>query len=323
MQTVLAITLSLLPGNVQPDFVFLFTPFEYRYTGDGYQGQLFHYRLFIPQGGTTTNKFPLIVWLHGRGERGNDNSYHLRWLDELIFRPPWQRDRYPFYLLAVQVPYDDDTWVSGSPDQPGDDMIDVTAAILRRTLSDHQAIDPERVYLTGISTGGTGTWALAIRYPQYFAAVAPLASAGGDIEQVARISEIPIWAFHCSRDAGTSIEPDRAIVKALQDASGHAVLTEIDSASHDCWTAAFDDYHLLDWLMSQRRGKASSSPAPGTVSLIRRLEDAFKGWHWWQVLLQVGIPVGFLSVLVFVINQRRRRNLQARPAHVASIDIGE
>ena len=95
-------------------------------------------------------------------------------------------------------------------------------------------------------------------------------------------------------------------MKALQEAGGNVHLTEIESNSHDAWTPAFDQYHLLDWLLAQRRGRTTSWK-PGTLPLAVRLRDFAQGWQWWQVLLQVGIPVLLVAGAWTAVRARRRR----------------
>ncbi len=290
----------------------LLTPVDYRYTGGGYSDREFHYRLYRATP-SDTESLPLIVWLHGLGEAGDDNMKHLRWLDRLIFRRPWERDRYPFFLLAVQCPSDNRTWTREPDSAAEDDMINVTRAILDQVLRDYP-IDRSRVYLTGLSSGGSGCWALGIRYPEYFAAVAPIASRGGDDSQVMRLAKIPVWAFHCTADGRTPVLPVATTVKTLIGAGGNACLTQIESNSHDAWTAAFEQYHLLDWLLAQRRGQTSSSPAPGTIALRSRLQDFANGWQWWQILLQVAVPTTLIVAIAKVVKQRRQAIARSRLA---------
>src|SRR5262245_7054305 len=129
-----------LPPAPNPEFVALFTPCEYRYTGGGYKDRLFRYHLFVPEL-PRQQKGPLVVWLHGFGEAGSDNVHHLRWLSHLVFKSPWKKERYPFFLLAVQCPPENPVWTRVRASENDDDMANVVAAILQRTLSEY-AIDP-------------------------------------------------------------------------------------------------------------------------------------------------------------------------------------
>ena len=291
-------------GQIDLGFTALLTPLEHRYTGGGYRDHLFRYRLFIPDISDPADCKPLVVWLHGFGEAGEDNVRHLLWLEHTVFSRPWQRHRYPFFLLAVQCPVENPIWTLADK-TGGDDMMEVTRDILKQTLQEYP-IDCERVYLSGISSGGTGCWDFAIRYPEIFAAVAPIASAGGDLSRVDRLLGTPIWAFHSERDAKPPIHRVASTIAALKDAGGIGHLTAIDSAAHDAWTSAFDEYHLLDWLLAQNRGQATSSPPPGSISISWRIADLSKGWQWWQLVLQVSVMILLLMAGYNFLRPRRR-----------------
>ncbi len=198
-----AALLSFVVGASGPQlaFVSLFTECEYRYTGGDYQDELFKYRLFVPE---AAEPAPLIVWLHGRGEASSDNVHHLRWLDRLIFPKPWEKERFPFYVLAVQCPFENPVWTRAKGSQEGDDMVNVVKAILDRTIEDYP-IDHDRIYLTGLSSGGAGCWEMALRYPGYFSAVCANGLGGGDPPRLDRLKEIPVWAFHSTADIGTPV----------------------------------------------------------------------------------------------------------------------
>jgi pimeloyl-ACP methyl ester carboxylesterase len=317
MHHVVAICVALCgpAANYEPDFVALFKPLEYRYTGGGYRDELFLYRLYSPETTGPTDKKPLIVWLNGHGEAGRDNILQLRYLSQLMFRPPHVRARFPFFMLAVQSPPENPDWTATDGASTGDDMINVVHSILEQTIRDNP-VDPDRIYLAGISSGGGGCWEFAIRHPTVFAAVAPISSAGSQRPELAKLRDTPIWAFNCSSDASTPIERVSQTIESLRSAGGVVHLTEVDSKSHDAWTAAFEEYHLLDWLLSQRRGRPS--PAPGTIPLTTRLQDFAKGWQWWQALAQVAIP-GLILVAIWKALQRHGRRPNARSASPAAI----
>jgi dienelactone hydrolase len=313
MTNAIALLLLMSHLGIDPAFLSLSTPLEYRYTGAGYHDELFQYRLFCPGHLDPPDKRPLVVWLHGNCESNRDNIAHLKWLDQFIFQAPWENGRHPFFLLAVQCPRDNFAWTQRSGESQ-DDMVNVAAAILDQTIHDYP-IDRERIYLAGVSSGGAGCWELAIRNPEYFAAVAPMGSDGGANSRVARLVNIPVWAFHSSRDSATPIDRVRNTVRALKLAGGNVHLTEIDSTKHDCWTAAFNDYHLLDWLLSQTRGQVS--PAPGAIPLRTRMQDIAARWKWWQVLTQIGVAAVFIAATWEAV-RRRQRLVRSRQKAAAS-----
>ena len=296
----------------EPGFLELFTAGEIRCTGQSFQERHHRYRLFIPETSGPDDKLPLIVWLHGKGEAGQDNSSHLRHLSTLIFTKPWQRERYPFFLLALQCPRDNPGWTATG--HATYDMLDVLMGVLNKILEEYP-IDRDRITLGGISSGGSGSWELAIRQPDLFAAVAPLGSAGANDSPLDGIVHVPIWAFHSTKDLRTSVKLVRETVAALESAGGNVRLTEVNLREHDCWHAAFERYELLSWLLAQRRGDPSRPP-PGSISVPARLRLAWifisSGWTLPQLAGQIGIPL-LLIVAIWSARRQRRLRLNALP----------
>jgi dienelactone hydrolase len=298
---------ALVRLGYHPDFLALFDEFSFTYTGGGYREKLFRYRLFVPETSGPEDKRPLIVWLHGVSTSGEDNYTQLRHLSTLVFTKPWEHQRYPFFLLAIQCPHDNHTWTTGKAD--ADDMLSVLSAILDKTLED-QPIDPDRVSLTGVSSGGGGAWEFALRRPEVFSCVAPIASSGADSSRISRLASVPVWAFHSREDQGSPVEAVRSTVAALKAAGGMAHLTEVDMQGHNCWNAAFLDYELLPWMLAQKRGEAPARPI-GEISAqahARVLWHSFtRRWTFKQALAQVAIP---LVLLVAIWSARRQRRLR-------------
>ena len=306
----------LTTTGLQPSFVRLFSGHEYHVAAGDHGSRTFNYRLFEPPVSGSGERYPLIVWLHGYGERGGDNVHHLRWLDSLIFMDTADCSQYPFYLLAVQCPRDDPYWYREPGSEPGSgDMIDATFAIVQDLLKKHP-IDRDRLYLAGLSSGGNGCWEFATRYPDLFAAVAPMAAGTSETVNLERIVSVPVWVFHGSHDATAPADGARRMVTRLLELGGNACLTEIPTTSHDCWTAAFRDYRLLDWLLAQHRRESSNSYPPGTVPLLARLEDAVADWKWWQLLLQAGVVLLPVTLGVFAFAKRAQRARSVEPAEL-------
>jgi predicted peptidase len=284
-------------------FVELFESCEYRRTAGKSQPELFRYRLFVPRNQTPGEEFPLLVWLHGAGENGSDNWRNLKWLD-LILETPGYIEKYRFFILVVQCPQEGPGWSGGSgagnSKSPGaDDMLSVTYEILQKTLRE-QPVNKNRVYLSGVSSGGSASWEMALRYPEVFAAVVPMASGGGDVSRAARLVNIPVWAFHNEHDDHTSPDGDKQMVAAVENAGGNVLLTLVPSDGHDCWQETFLRRGVMTWMLDQRRGTWICWTPPGC-----------KPWKWWHVF---GVPGAFLALVAIgwcsERNRRRRRRAQ-------------
>ncbi|MEX2317299.1 MAG: PHB depolymerase family esterase [Pirellulales bacterium] len=235
----------------------------------GDEGGTVKYRLHIPAAavsGMNTRAWPLLVWLHGFGEAGDDNISHIRWLN-LLFRRTDSEGPLPCFVMAYQCPYERRMWSDGPPSaQP----LTVAKAIVDEIIEKH-AIDRDRIYLSGVSSGGTGCWEMLERYPTLFAAAVPLASAGSPSSEVSVIVDVPIWAFHTRDDPGTDVNQVRETVARLQAIGGKAYLTQTPGDTHDCWNAAFKDFHFVDWLLMQRKGSTSTEPNYATLTNRARL----------------------------------------------------
>ncbi len=220
-------------------------------------GREYPYRLLRPQD-PPAQAAPLVVYLHGAGQRGNDNRQHLCYLPELLATPHW-RDAYPCFALAVQCPLEEQ-WV----DAPWEElqsrpMADEPTPALQAVadLVDHwrktPEVDEKRVYLTGLSMGGYGTWELACRHPDWFAAMAPICG-GGDETQAARLASLPLWAFHGSDDDVVPVERSRSMIAAVHAAGGDPRYTEFAGEGHHSWIPAYEnDAELFTWMFAQRR----------------------------------------------------------------------
>lgn len=266
-----------------PNYVIeLFEPRYFEYSGGRFQAQKIAYRLFKPRRLRPSARYPIIVWTAGYGERGNDNVGQLMHLDHL-FEDREDLDQYPFFILAMQNPPGTSGWVQQPGNPRPDDPATIQMAILDYLLAS-EPIDRQRIYLAGISDGGSACWEMAMRHPGRFAAAAPMSSAGTDLSdgQLVSLIDLPIWAFHCARDPNTPSFGVRQTVARLQAMGGNVALTEIDNASHDSWTPAFRDYNLKDWLLSHELG-SDRGYSPGVVP-----------WQWWHLTPVPGTIIGIL-----------------------------
>jgi predicted peptidase len=195
------------------------------------------YLLYLPDGyGEKGTAWPLVVFLHGSGERGTDL--------ELIKRhgPPRLVEdgkRFPFMLLSPQCPENED-WSAT-----------VLKALLDRIVETY-TVDRSRIYLTGLSRGGKGTWNFAIAYPELFAAIVPVCG-WGDPARVSVLKNVPAWVFHGKKDSRIAFERGEIMVRHLEAAGGNVRFTAYPDGEHDCWTETYQDPELYDWMLKQKR----------------------------------------------------------------------
>jgi predicted peptidase len=237
----LLITLAL-PGYVDPRIVPHFESLECRDPVAESQGGTFRYRLFIPKPLKEGRQYPLLLWLPGKETIDEENVEQLKHT-EFLFRDPDKPWKHPYFVLAPQCPKDRSK------------EYDVTITVLDDTLRRYP-VDPDRVYLLGISAGGSSAWKFALAHPERFAAVAPLGSGGAPPgADVSRLRDVPIWAFHKEGDSCIPIDGVRRTVKAVQEAGGTAHLTVLPGGGHDAWNAGIGTYRVVDWMLWQRRGE--------------------------------------------------------------------
>lgn len=202
------------------------------------------YLLFLPRefAATGSQRYPLLIFLHGSGEAGTDLA------KVKIHGPPKlveQRPDFPFIVASPQIP----------DAATGFDPVQLDA--LLDELLERLPVDPDRVYLTGLSLGGEWTYAWAALRPERFAAIAPVA--GNWTPEVAcRLANVPVWAFHGANDDVVPLAGDRAMVDEINACGGHARLTVYPDTGHDSWTETYANDELYTWLLSHRRVPAAS-----------------------------------------------------------------
>lgn len=205
------------------------------------------YLLFKPQGYTEdkAKKLPLMVFLHGAGERGTNVA------KVGVHGPPKivaNRADFPFVVISPQCP-NGETWQK-----------EAIMALVDQTIAKYN-VDPDRVYLTGLSMGGFGSWALASSYPDRFAAVAPICGGGSAIDillpargKEAALKTLPIWAFHGAKDPVVKLEESERMVDAFKKAGNNDVkLTVYPEAQHDSWTETYNNEELYKWFLGHTR----------------------------------------------------------------------
>ena len=189
----------------------------------------------------STSRFPLVVFLHGAGERGHNNVSQLSGLPDQLAEPEMQ-SRFPCVCLVPQCPS------QGSWGQHMDEL----ERLVEHWRADPQ-VDPCRVYLTGLSMGGFGSWELAARRPELFAAVVPICG-GGEPVNARFLTDLPIWAVHGEEDEVVPVSQTRRMIEAVRSAGGEPRYTELPGVGHNSWTPAYRDPDgVIPWMFRQAR----------------------------------------------------------------------
>ena len=200
------------------------------------------YLFFLPKDyySDINTRWPLILFLHGMGERGaNLELVKIHGIPKII---KTQTD-FPFITVSPQCPIEY-VWRD-------DDMQQAVEDILLKIVKNYR-VDKTRIYVTGLSMGGYGTWSLAARRPDLFAAAVPICG-GGDPATVNVLKNLPIWVFHGGLDEVVLPKESEKMVRALEKAGGKVRYTLYPEAYHDSWTETYDNTALYDWLLSNRK----------------------------------------------------------------------
>lgn len=197
------------------------------------------YLLYLPpeyDAADSSRDWPLMLFLHGAGERGSD-------LEKVkIHGPPKliaQGRHFPFIVVSPQCP--EGRWWD----------IDVLSALLDHIVANYN-VDRDRIYVTGLSMGGFGTWSLAAKEPHRFAAIAPICG-GGEPADAPKLKHLPVWVFHGAVDNVVPIQRSKDMVEALEAVGGNVEFTTYPLAGHDSWTETYNNQDLYDWMLRQKR----------------------------------------------------------------------
>jgi predicted esterase len=199
-----------------------------------------HYLLYVPKSPSSSGSYPLLLFLHGSDERGDDLSILKR------KGPPSFLDNksdFPFVVVSPQCP-EGSEW-------------DTQNLI---TLLDHVEatlpIDKNKIYVTGLSMGGFATWNLAQVAPERFAAIAPICG-GGNLDRICIMRDVPVWAFHGAKDTAVPYQESERLVQRLKEFGSDVKFTLYPDAGHDAWTTTYQNQELYDWLLSKSKSKGT------------------------------------------------------------------
>jgi predicted peptidase len=213
----------------------------FQWQGKGARREKLHYLLYLPADYDTldlqpSKRWPLMLFLHGAGERGNDLKLVMRHGPPRLVK---EGQQFQFIIVSPQCPKNE-FWTG---------KVALLAALLDE-IKNNYAVDSGRMYLTGMSMGGYGTWALAIACPDRFAAIAPVCG-GGNPLKVCAIRNVPVWCFHGAEDDIVPLEESQAMVDALEACGGNVRFTVYPHAGHDSWTQTYANPLLYAWFHEQ------------------------------------------------------------------------
>ena len=254
MKIIKSITLLLFCCNCFFHATAQNTRFSYKSFTNG-KGDTLHYRLLEPDY-DTSRKYPLVLFLHGSGERGNDNESQLKWGVQ-NFSTDEMMETYPVFVVAPQCPQGIE-WANNTtrsrpikmgstPSKP----MELTIALIRQIIKT-MPIDTNRIYITGLSMGGIGTYDAIERYPNLFAAAVPVCGYG-DTSAAKLNAHIPIWIFHGAEDPAVDLLCANDMLQALLKANAHPGFTLYPETGHFSWLKAYTEKNMYEWLFRQHK----------------------------------------------------------------------
>ncbi|MBZ5855933.1 carboxylesterase family protein [Flavihumibacter profundi] len=227
------------------------------------EGDTLPYRILYPENYDRGKKYPLVLFLHGAGERGNDNELQLVHGSKL-FLADSNRRKYPAIVIIPQCPLNV-AWSSVSVDRQKQPMefhfsyknplsAPLRSAIaLTQSLINSESVDAKRVYITGLSMGGMGTYEAVYHMPKLFAAAAPICGGGDAASYTRKTAKVPFWIFHGDADAVVNVQLSRDMVARLKELKGKVKYTEYPGVNHNSWDNAFAEPDFLAWIFAQHR----------------------------------------------------------------------
>ncbi len=225
--------LAILLGAVSQETGFLDKTIEVN-------GAPVKYVVYVPKGYSPEKPHPAILFLHGSGEQGDDGKKQA----SVGLGPAIRKaeDKWNFVVIFPQKPRGPGGF------GPHEKLI---LDILEKTKKEYK-IDEKRIYVTGLSMGGMGTWALTCKYPDLFAAAAPICG-GGDPSLAAKIKELPIWNFHGDKDTAVPIKRSQDMIDAVKAAGGNPKFTVYPGVGHNSWDKAYQEENLHEWFLRHAR----------------------------------------------------------------------
>jgi predicted peptidase len=228
----------------------------------GKDGQTLNYRILYPENYDQSREYPLVLFLHGAGERGDDNEKQLVHGVKTFLKPE-NRTKYPCIVIAPQCP-SDDYWASVkfertkypidfdfNYDYPITSALDLAIQLTKSTIK-NESVDKKRVYITGLSMGGMGAFEAVNRFRRLFAAAAPVCGGGDVAAYQKKHTKLSYWIFHGDVDGVISVENSRNMNDKLKSLGAEVKYTEYPGVNHNSWENAYEEVDLLPWMFSKQ-----------------------------------------------------------------------
>ncbi len=223
-------------------------------------GETLLYRALEPEDMSVKKKFPLVIFLHGAGERGNDNEFQLfhgsrMWLN------PYNRENYPAFVIFPQCPegrywtYDNRPGSFDVRSMPDGVPMSTIGVALKELIDKYLAmpeIDRDRIYIMGLSMGAMGTFDLVIRYPEIFAAAVPICGSV-NVDRLEAARDVPFSIYHGDKDDTVPVECSRKAYRKLRSLGAEVKYKEFVGCDHLSWDPAFNEPDFMSWLFSQKK----------------------------------------------------------------------
>ena len=227
------------------------------------EGKTLPYRILFPANYDKTKKYPLLLFLHGAGERGKDNEKQLAWGSKLFITEENRRN-FPAIVVFPQCPQES-FWAVMKTDQtkqPPERTFDYTvepnwplaaANELVKKILKEEGVDKSRVYISGLSMGGMGTFESVYRYPDMYAAALPICGGGDVTHYDKRVAKVPFWVFHGAADAVVNVKLSQEMVEKLRSLKAEVRYSEYPGVNHDSWNNAFAEPDYLSWMLLHKK----------------------------------------------------------------------
>lgn len=260
MKKILIITALLLASLTAASAQNIYEPKQFVSS----EGQSLNYRMLAPKKTDAKKKYPLVVFLHGAGERGNDNERQLIHGGQMFLNPANQ-EKYPAYVLFPQCPQES-YWAfgkrpisfskgpAGFDSIPREEQLPAITLAVKELIMEYLAlpdVDDSRVYIMGLSMGGMGTYDMVSRYPELFAAAIPICGAAAK-GSLAAAKDIKFRIYHGDADPIVPVECSRSAYRELKEAGADVEYFEFVGCDHGSWNPAFNQPDFLKWLFAQK-----------------------------------------------------------------------